>query len=78
MEEKRINVDDLRKASIQLKKDIQEGLEKEEWDEEADEIQESTDSLEEKFESAQELAEAELKSEERIQRIIIRENNQIN
>jgi len=49
-------------------------LEKE-WDE-ADEIQESTDTLEEKFESVSQLADQELKSREKIQRIIMNENNQ--
>jgi len=51
-------------------------MEEREWDEEADEIQESTDCLEEKFESVQELAEQELKAQERIHRIILKNNNQ--
>ncbi len=62
MEEKRINVDDLRKASIQLKKDIQEGLEKEEWDEYEEEVSRG----EEGETSVQELADTHYKEEQKI------------
>ena len=62
MEEKRINVDDLRKASIQLKKDIQEGLEEEEWDEYEEEVRRG----EEGEPSVQELADEHYKEEQKI------------